>query len=320
MKVFLSHSSVDKTFVRRLRRELEQLGFAVWMDDAVLTGGMSLVSSIQKGIIDVDALILILSPESLSSTWVMEEWEGAHAHWLQTGRPTVVPIVCKSVTLPPFLGAKLCIDFTVSHALGLSKLAVALTNTVPIGNSLSVYANHEELLGSVSISGLLCREQQEIVFCGFTHSSTLFAHSDDQIRKWISRSRSFELFIAKAEHRNEVERRQKMAYYKRKFSYHELDNVLHRCERIARSLDSKTSAKFQVRLLDIPRVNLLNLKLIGDRFFCRMIGFGQMGSDSPILEVSRKSRMGSFFDTYLEKLRDSPDFWTPFLGTDSERS
>ena len=41
-KVFISHSSLDKPFVRRLTRRLEKEGFRVWLDERELVAGDSL--------------------------------------------------------------------------------------------------------------------------------------------------------------------------------------------------------------------------------------------------------------------------------------
>ena len=49
-KVFLSHSSKDKQFVRRLTKDLEEAGIEIWLDEKELLVGDELNKSIEYGI------------------------------------------------------------------------------------------------------------------------------------------------------------------------------------------------------------------------------------------------------------------------------
>src|SRR5215469_14169381 len=80
--VFLSHSSRDKEFVRKLAAHLEQDGdIRVWLDERSIAPGANIVSEIADGL-DSDFVLLILSPDSVDSAWVKEEW--SDAFWEQT--------------------------------------------------------------------------------------------------------------------------------------------------------------------------------------------------------------------------------------------
>jgi hypothetical protein len=79
--VFLSHSSKDKPFVRDLANALEAGGeIKVWLDEREIDYGENIVLKIADGL-DADFVLLILSPNSVDSKWVKEEW--SDAYWEQ---------------------------------------------------------------------------------------------------------------------------------------------------------------------------------------------------------------------------------------------
>ena len=71
-KIFLSHAGdifVASAFAEKVR----QIGGEVWLDIYELAGGDPICSKILKAIDGCDEAIVILSPKSLSSKWVMFE-------------------------------------------------------------------------------------------------------------------------------------------------------------------------------------------------------------------------------------------------------
>lgn len=110
--VFLSHNHADKPFVRRLARDLKKCGARVWVDEAEILIGESLLEKVGSGIDAMDFLAVVLSPSSVKSEWVKREVEIAmHAEF--SGRTVkVLPIVLGKCELPPFLRMKLYADFT----------------------------------------------------------------------------------------------------------------------------------------------------------------------------------------------------------------
>jgi len=99
--IFLSHSSLDKEFARRLYRDLRSLGIRCWLDEKELLPGDSVLGEIDEGIRLWDRLLLVCSRNSLGPTtgwWVEEELERALAkerEMRRAGSPTsgtVIPI------------------------------------------------------------------------------------------------------------------------------------------------------------------------------------------------------------------------------------
>jgi len=109
--VFMSHSHTDKPFARRLSADLGALGAHVWLDEAELKVGDSLIEKIEGALDRVDHLAVIMSPDSVGSRWVREELRQT-LHGRLSGRGIVIlPILLKDCEIPGFLREKLYADF-----------------------------------------------------------------------------------------------------------------------------------------------------------------------------------------------------------------
>ncbi|MDF1741963.1 MAG: toll/interleukin-1 receptor domain-containing protein [Verrucomicrobiales bacterium] len=129
--LFLSHSSNDKFFARKLAEKLSQVGVKVWIDEAELRIGDSLLEKISSAIQGSDFVGAVLSHNSVKSNWVQKELAMAMDREIGGKQVVVLPILIESCTIPPFLADKLYADFTdpddfdrpflkVLHALGVS--------------------------------------------------------------------------------------------------------------------------------------------------------------------------------------------------------
>jgi TIR domain len=109
--VFLSHSHADKSIARRLAKDLRAAGVIVWIDEAELEIGSSLVRGIGEAIDTHDFLIVLLSENSVRSEWVLREVEVALNREFADRTVRVLPLVVGDCELPPFLRGKVCADF-----------------------------------------------------------------------------------------------------------------------------------------------------------------------------------------------------------------
>jgi len=101
VSVFLSHSSQDKPFVRDLAGALEAGGeITVWLDEREIGYGENIVLKIGQGL-EADVVLLILSPDSVESKWVKEEW--TDAYWDQTNsqRTKLAGVLYRDCQIPP---------------------------------------------------------------------------------------------------------------------------------------------------------------------------------------------------------------------------
>ncbi|WP_252238841.1 TIR domain-containing protein [Clostridium sp. VAP51] len=110
--IFLSHNSKDKKFVRELAGKLKNYNVKVWIDEAEIKIGDSLVKKIEHGIDDMDYLGVVLSPNSIESEWVTKEVDMAMNSEIFDKRVKVLPLLYKKCDITGFLKGKLYADFT----------------------------------------------------------------------------------------------------------------------------------------------------------------------------------------------------------------
>jgi TIR domain len=79
VKIFISHSSIDKWVARQISRLLEADGHTTFLDEKDIKSGESIDSAIQVHLKDSDHVLLLLSPASVKSQWVLIELGGAKA-------------------------------------------------------------------------------------------------------------------------------------------------------------------------------------------------------------------------------------------------
>lgn len=111
--VFLCHNSKDKLFVRELAERLKLDGVRVWLDEAELNIGDSLINRISGGIKDMDYVAVIISKNSIDSSWVQKEISLAMSKEIAGREVSVLPILVDKCSLPETLADKLYADFTL---------------------------------------------------------------------------------------------------------------------------------------------------------------------------------------------------------------
>ena len=111
--VFLCHNSKDKPFVRELADRLKSDGVRVWLDEAELNIGDSLIEKISGGIEDMEYVAVIISKNSIESRWVQKEISLAMSKEIAGRSVTVLPILVNKCNLPEALADKLYADFTL---------------------------------------------------------------------------------------------------------------------------------------------------------------------------------------------------------------
>jgi hypothetical protein len=110
-KVFMSHSHKDKYFCRSLARRLNESGIDVWIDEAEMKVGQSLIAMIRDALDNVDFVIAIISSASVESEWVKEELDIAMNRQIKNRRIIVLPVVKDECIFPGFLVGKYFADF-----------------------------------------------------------------------------------------------------------------------------------------------------------------------------------------------------------------
>jgi uncharacterized protein YjbI with pentapeptide repeats len=89
---FISYSSKDEEFARRLHSRMREAGLRVWFAPEDVKGGEKLYEQIDRAIQVHDRLLLVLSEESLQSEWVMTEIRRARKAEVKEKRRKLFPI------------------------------------------------------------------------------------------------------------------------------------------------------------------------------------------------------------------------------------
>jgi hypothetical protein len=105
-QVFISYSRKDEVFARRVAQSLTEQGINVWMDIEDIHIGSKWSSAIQQGLDSSDLLCVILSPASMESSNVEDEF----TYFLDQKKP-VIPVYWKPCKVHFQLGRVQYIDF-----------------------------------------------------------------------------------------------------------------------------------------------------------------------------------------------------------------
>jgi|ERR1041385_416123 hypothetical protein len=128
---FISYASADERFARRLYADLQARNIRVWFAPEDLKIGDRFRSRIDQSIRIHDKLIVILTTESISSSWVENEVETAFARESKERRDVLFPIRLDDAV------------FATQHAW-----ATNLVNTRHIGDFRN-WKNHDDYISSL---------------------------------------------------------------------------------------------------------------------------------------------------------------------------
>jgi hypothetical protein len=112
LKIFISHSSTDKKFARKLKDDLKENSFTTWVDEDELDFGDSLIDKLEAALEESSHFLIILSPASVNSEWVKFELAKAlkkkDNHLVQK----IIPIKYSNCELPKELEKLVYADLT----------------------------------------------------------------------------------------------------------------------------------------------------------------------------------------------------------------
>lgn len=125
-RVFLSHSSRDKPFVRFIGGELRECGYDPWLDERELTAGQCLSTTLKDAVQHSQQMLVFLSRQSVNSEWVKKEMEYAMTRSTDNRNGPFVPCLIGSIgddELPDFVRNTVYVDLRrperYSHSMEL---------------------------------------------------------------------------------------------------------------------------------------------------------------------------------------------------------
>lgn len=154
--VFLSHSSKDKQFVRKLDSSLTGSGIRTFLDERDIKLGDSIPKRVYDALGAATDVIYVISRNALTSKWVEEELGVAKMRQRQDHGIRVLPVLIDDAELP----------FTVAHvkclivrnwmepeafSAGLQEILETLgcSLVIPTSTDLQFYRDHFSLLGDL---------------------------------------------------------------------------------------------------------------------------------------------------------------------------
>jgi len=127
-QIFISHSSEDWQFVyHSVALRLQGLGYKVWYDKWSIAVGDSIVEKIFSGLSESDALIIVLSKNSINSKWVKEELSFTVMRKLSDSDIRLFPVLIDDCEIPHPLRHIKYADFRSSEEDGFNSLVGAIS-------------------------------------------------------------------------------------------------------------------------------------------------------------------------------------------------
>ncbi|HEX42178.1 MAG TPA: toll/interleukin-1 receptor domain-containing protein [Phycisphaerales bacterium] len=214
-KLFLSHSSKDKEFCIQLREDLIRMGHTPWLDMYDVKVGDDIVEGIGAGVTEADYVVLVLTPESVSSRWVKKEWHAKFWTEIDEGKIRLLPVLLKDCTIPSMLQTKKYADFRQSYAVGFADLVAAIPILHTPQSGVKGLKHDEQLIRHIEmcqghqlplaqcLSGVLAyasqkADQRLLEFCrlelsGYRHLKDLAQEDIDRLQ---IQHRMIELFVS----------------------------------------------------------------------------------------------------------------------------
>lgn len=110
LQVFVSYSRKDSDFARRLVTALETQGIQTWIDREGIHAGSKWSETIQSALDESAAMVIIISPESMDSKNVRDEWQ----YFLDHDKP-IIPILLRPSKIHFQLNRIQYVDFHSQH-------------------------------------------------------------------------------------------------------------------------------------------------------------------------------------------------------------
>ncbi len=98
--VFISYSSKDGAFIRKLDASLSGQGVAVFLDDRDIKVGDSIPTKIYEGITRATHVIYVISSNSKKSAWVQEELDIAKIKQKEATGCSILPVLIEDTEIP----------------------------------------------------------------------------------------------------------------------------------------------------------------------------------------------------------------------------
>jgi tetratricopeptide (TPR) repeat protein len=155
MRFFISYAHKDAIRVEEINEILQDAGYDVWYDHELI-GGEEWQIQLEENIKIANAVIYIMSPDSVASKYCEQELEQARRF-----KKPIIPILIKDVSIPPHTTHIQYVDFRgeVSTATATSKLTRAIRNIESKRNWRQLFIPIALLLTAIGFVAILYNTQ-----------------------------------------------------------------------------------------------------------------------------------------------------------------
>ncbi len=154
-RLFFSYARVDSIFALRLAKDLRQANVNIWIDQLDIKAGSRWDAAVEDALSSSPAVIVILSPESVSSNNVMDE-----VSFALENEKKVIPVLFKECKVPFRLRVLQRVDFSGDYQIGLNNLLNSLN--IPIDtNQNTVTTKNENKDIEIDDAGITLKETIE---------------------------------------------------------------------------------------------------------------------------------------------------------------
>lgn len=109
--VFISYSHDDDSFARKINNAFKERKVKTWIDYEQIKPGDTFVKKIEDGLTRSSSMILLISPSSMKSGWVEEEYITGVSLTKKSKDPLrLIPVLIANAVLPAFLSNRLWVD------------------------------------------------------------------------------------------------------------------------------------------------------------------------------------------------------------------
>ena len=122
MNIFISYSQKDKQYAELISGCLGDEGHKVWYDDWKLRTGDNLISKLEEGLRNADAIIIIISKHALRSKWVKKEYSAIAFSDISNRKARIVPVLVDESAVPQYLTRYAHVDLTLDQSIGLQRI------------------------------------------------------------------------------------------------------------------------------------------------------------------------------------------------------
>jgi hypothetical protein len=131
-ETFVSYSRADSAFALQVAKDLRASGAIIWLDQLDIKPGQRWDKSVEEALAGCPCMLIILSPDSVASTTVMDEVSFA----LEKGK-AIIPVFHRECQIPFRLRRLQYVDFRNDYGNALTALLNAVTSAQPAASVLN---------------------------------------------------------------------------------------------------------------------------------------------------------------------------------------